>query len=256
MSKSSTSNTSYSSSSSSSGFLEAISGEENEQKLKKGEEETLATAAAKSIDKVSRLLPPSPTAVPTAGQGEHPQLDNMVKAYESIISHVGEDVQRQGLLKTPMRAAKAMLYFTKGYDENFDDVLNEAVFDEDTDEMVIVRDIEMFSLCEHHLVPFLGKVHIGYLPNKKVLGLSKLARIVEMFSRRLQVQERLTKQIASAILQAVHPTGVGVVIEASHMCMVMRGVQKINATTTTSCMMGVFRDDPKTREEFLTLIKK
>ncbi|KAL3086895.1 hypothetical protein niasHT_030974 [Heterodera trifolii] len=256
MSKSSTSKTSYSSSSSSSGFLEAISGEENEQKLKKGEEKTLTTAAAKPIDKVSRLFPPSPTAVPTAGRGEHPQLDNMVKAYESIISHVGEDMQRQGLLKTPMRAAKAMLYFTKGYDENFDDVLNEAVFDEDTDEMVIVRDIEMFSLCEHHLVPFLGKVHIGYLPNKKVLGLSKLARIVEMFSRRLQVQERLTKQIASAILQAVHPTGVGVVIEASHMCMVMRGVQKINATTTTSCMMGVFRDDPKTREEFLTLIKK
>uniref|UniRef100_A0A914I356 GTP cyclohydrolase 1 n=1 Tax=Globodera rostochiensis TaxID=31243 RepID=A0A914I356_GLORO len=237
------------SSSSSSGFLEAMSAEENVPKLEKD--------VPKKSDRVARL-PPSPTATPR----EHPQLDNMVKAYESIISHVGEDVQRPGLLKTPMRAAKAMLYFTKGYDENFDDVLNEAVFDEDTDEMVIVRDIEMFSLCEHHLVPFLGRVHIGYLPNKKVLGLSKLARIVEMFSRRLQVQERLTKQIASAILQAVHPAGVGVVIEASHMCMVMRGVQKINATTTTSCMLGVFRapsyfsDDPKTREEFLTLIKK
>uniref|UniRef100_A0A915E9V5 GTP cyclohydrolase 1 n=1 Tax=Ditylenchus dipsaci TaxID=166011 RepID=A0A915E9V5_9BILA len=183
-------------------------------------------------------------------------MDDMVRAYETIISHVGEDVNRQGLLKTPTRAAKAMLFFTKGYEENFDDILNEAVFDEDHDEMVIVRDIEMFSLCEHHLVPFLGKVHIGYLPNKKVLGLSKLARIVEMFSRRLQVQERLTKQIATAILQAVHPAGVAVVIEASHMCMVMRGVQKINATTATSCMLGVFRDDPKTREEFLTLMKK
>ncbi|KHN81413.1 GTP cyclohydrolase 1 [Toxocara canis] len=185
-----------------------------------------------------------------------PHLDDMIKAYTSVIKHVGEDVERQGLLKTPERAAKAMLFFTKGYEENLDDILNEAVFDEDHDEMVIVRDIEMFSLCEHHLVPFFGRVHIGYLPNKKVLGLSKLARIVEMFSRRLQVQERLTKQIATAMLQAVQPTGVGVVVEASHMCMVMRGVQKINAITSTSCMLGVFRDDPKTREEFLNLIRK
>ncbi|KAK6049105.1 GTP cyclohydrolase I [Cooperia oncophora] len=141
-------------------------------------------------------------------------LDKMTAAYSSIISHVGEDVQRQGLLKTPDRAAKAMLFFTKGYEQQLDDILNEAVFDEDHDEMVIVKDIEMFSLCEHHLVPFNGKVHIGYIPNKKVLGLSKLARIVEMFSRRLQVQERLTKQIATAMVQAVQPAGVAVVIEA------------------------------------------
>ncbi|XP_050808699.1 GTP cyclohydrolase 1 [Gopherus flavomarginatus] len=182
-------------------------------------------------------------------------LPSLAAAYTTILRSLGEDPERQGLLRTPWRAATAMQFFTKGYQETISDVLNDAIFDEDHDEMVIVKDIDMFSLCEHHLVPFVGKVHIGYLPNKQVLGLSKLARIVEIYSRRLQVQERLTKQIAVAITEALQPTGVGVVIEATHMCMVMRGVQKMNSKTVTSTMLGVFREDAKTREEFLTLIR-
>ncbi|CDW57473.1 GTP cyclohydrolase I [Trichuris trichiura] len=183
------------------------------------------------------------------------RLSAIMSCYRSILQLMGEDANRPGLLKTPLRAAQAMLFFTKGYEEKLEDIVNEAIFDEDHDELVIVRDIEMFSMCEHHLVPFLGHVSIGYIPNKKVIGLSKLARIVEMYSRRLQVQERLTKQIASAIVQCLQPVGVGVVIEASHMCMVMRGVQKASATTTTSCMLGSFREDGKSREEFLSLIR-
>ncbi|XP_006007561.1 GTP cyclohydrolase 2 [Latimeria chalumnae] len=183
------------------------------------------------------------------------KLPTLEASYTSILSGLGENPARQGLLLTPRRAAKAMQFFTKGYHETVDDVLNDAIFDEDHDEMVIVKDIDMFSLCEHHLVPFFGKVHIGYLPNKKVVGLSKLARIVEIYSRRLQVQERLTKQIAMALTEALKPSGVAVIIEAAHMCMVMRGVQKMTSKTVTSTMLGVFREDPKTREEFLTLIK-
>ncbi|XP_077447369.1 GTP cyclohydrolase 1 [Stigmatopora argus] len=182
-------------------------------------------------------------------------LPSLAEAYTTILRGLGEDPQRQGLLKTPWRAATAMQFFTKGYQETIIDVLNDAIFDEDHDEMVIVKDIDVFSMCEHHLVPIIGRVHIGYLPNKRVLGLSKLARIVEIYSRRLQVQERLTKQIAVAVTEALKPTGVGVVIEATHMCMVMRGVQKMNSKTITSTMLGVFREDPKTRDEFLTLVR-
>ncbi|XP_076855820.1 GTP cyclohydrolase 2 [Brachyhypopomus gauderio] len=184
------------------------------------------------------------------------RLADIEAAYTTVLRGLGENTNRPGLLRTPRRAAKAMQFLTKGYHETVYDILNEAIFDEDHDELVIVKDIDMFSLCEHHLVPFFGKVHIGYLPNKKVVGLSKLARIVEVYSRRLQVQERLTKQIAVAISEALQPAGVAVVIEAAHMCMVMRGVQKMNSCTVTSVMLGVFREDPKTREEFMTLIKR
>ncbi|XP_053168308.1 GTP cyclohydrolase 1-like [Hemicordylus capensis] len=189
------------------------------------------------------------------GEEARDPLPALEAAYASILQGLGENPGRQGLLLTPLRAAKAMQFLTKGYQECVGDILNDAVFDEDHDEMVIVKDIDMFSLCEHHLVPFFGKVHIGYLPRKKVVGLSKLARIVEIFSRRLQVQERLTKQIALAITDALKPVGVAVVVEASHMCMIMRGVQKMNSRTVTSAMLGVLREDPKTREEFLALIK-
>ncbi|MCP9264646.1 GTP cyclohydrolase 1 [Dirofilaria immitis] len=179
------------------------------------------------------------------------QHKNLCRAYETIIQHCGDDCKRPGLIKTPERAARAMLFFIKGYEDNLDDLINGAVFNEDHNDMIIVKDIEFFSLCEHHLVPFNGKAHIGYIPNKKILGLSKIARITEMFSRRLQVQERLTKQIAAALTKAIQPTGVGVVIELGfHMCMLMRGVQKINAVTITSSMLGVFREDEKTRKNF------
>jgi GTP cyclohydrolase I len=178
-------------------------------------------------------------------------IEDLVK---DLLKEIGEDPYREGLAKTPERVAKALQFLTSGYGKTIDETLNDAVFTESYDEIVVVKDIELYSLCEHHLLPFFGKVHIAYLPAGKIVGLSKLARLVEMFARRLQVQERLTTQIAEALQRALEPAGVAVVIEAYHFCMMMRGVEKQNSQAITSCMLGAFRTCRETREEFLQLI--
>jgi len=174
----------------------------------------------------------------------------------AVLAAVGEDPEREGLLKTPDRVEKAFRFLTKGYQEDVRALLNSALFSVCYDEMVLVKDIEVFSMCEHHLLPFFGKAHVAYIPKNKVVGLSKIPRLVDAFARRLQVQERLTVQIANAIQDAIHPNGVGVVIEAQHLCMIMRGVEKQNSVAVTSCMLGAFREQPQTREEFLALVRK
>jgi GTP cyclohydrolase IA len=178
----------------------------------------------------------------------------MKDAYTSIIKAIGEDLDRPGLAGTPERAAKAMEFLTQGYHQNIDDIINGALFPTTSNEMVIVKNIELYSLCEHHLLPFIGKCHVAYLPTDVVIGLSKIARIVDMYARRLQIQEHLTQQIAEVIMDKTHARGVGVIIESQHMCMMMRGVEKQNSVMTTSCMLGAFRDRPTTRSEFLSLI--
>ncbi|HEX4154573.1 MAG TPA: GTP cyclohydrolase I FolE [Acidobacteriaceae bacterium] len=192
-----------------------------------------------------------------AAEATHIELGQatLPEIYAELLHRIGEDPARDGLLRTPERMEEAMAFLTRGYKQTVENVLHEALFDVDYDEMVIVKDIEFYSLCEHHLLPFFGKAHMAYLPDKKVVGLSKVARIVDLFSRRLQVQERLTQQIAEAINSAAHPQGVGVVLEGQHLCMMMRGVEKQHSATVTSSMLGVFKTQQQTRSEFLSLIR-
>lgn len=178
----------------------------------------------------------------------------MEDAYRKIITACGEDLDRPGLVDTPKRAAKAMAFLTRGYQQNLDEVINNALFPSDSREMVIVKDIELYSMCEHHLLPFIGKAHVAYIPDGKVLGLSKIARIVDMYARRMQIQEQLTTEIAETIQTVTGADGVGVIIEAKHMCMMMRGVEKQNSSMKTSAMLGTFRNNPSTRTEFLSLV--
>ena len=194
------------------------------------------------------ILAPRGLAAPEA----ETEFQGMVR---SMLAHLGEDPDRSGLLKTPERVEKSMRWLTRGYGLSVHDAIGDAVFDEDHHNMVLVKDIEMYSMCEHHLLPFFGKVHVAYIPNGKIVGLSKLPRVVEIFARRLQVQERLTEQVASALMEVLEPQGVGVVIEAAHLCMMMRGVEKQSSKTITSAVRGIFRTDPRTRDEFLSLAR-
>ncbi len=182
------------------------------------------------------------------------KLSTIEEHVRAMLEALGEDPEREGLLRTPLRVAKALEFMTAGYAQDVRQVLNGAIFEEKYSEMVIVKDIDLYSMCEHHMLPFFGKAHVAYIPHGKIVGLSKIPRIVEVFSRRLQVQERLTQQIADTLYETLNPDGVGVVIEARHMCMMMRGVEKQNSVATTSAMLGAFRNDQKTRQEFLTLI--
>ena len=182
---------------------------------------------------------------------ENDKINNLTK---QLLEEIGEDPSREGLLKTPSRVSKAWSFFSGGYNQDLDNIINNAVFNEDATDMVVVRDVEFFSLCEHHLIPFFGRAHVAYLPNGKVIGLSKIPRIIDMFSRRLQVQERLTRQIAETVKEILDPIGVAVIMEGQHMCMQMRGVEKQNSLTTTSSMLGKFRESDRTRSEFLSII--
>ena len=184
------------------------------------------------------------------------QLEGMERSFRDLLEAVGEDPERQGLVRTPGRAARAFDFITQGYRQDLDEIVNAAIFDSDASEIILVKDIELYSLCEHHLLPFVGKAHVAYIPNGKVIGLSKMARVVDVFARRLQIQENLTTQIADALMKCLQPNGVAVVIEAKHLCMMMRGVEKQNSIMKTSCLLGVFKEDARTRSEFLSLLSQ
>jgi GTP cyclohydrolase I len=182
-------------------------------------------------------------------------VDKVANAYRELLRAIGEDVDREGLRRTPIRAARALEFLTQGYRQDLDEIINDAVFDSSASEIVLVKDIELYSLCEHHLLPFIGRAHVAYIPNGRVIGLSKVARIVDVFARRLQIQENLTTQIAESLMNCLEPSGVAVVVEAKHLCMMMRGVEKQNSVMKTSCLLGVFKEDARTRSEFLALLK-
>jgi GTP cyclohydrolase I len=183
-------------------------------------------------------------------------LDQISRAYRQLLEGIGEDVDREGLRRTPDRAARAFEFLTQGYRQDLEEIINGAVFASEASEIILVKDIELYSLCEHHLLPFIGRAHVAYIPNGKVIGLSKVARIVDAFARRLQIQENLTTQIAESLMNCLEPSGVAVVVEAKHLCMMMRGVEKQNSVMKTSCLLGVFKEDARTRSEFLSLLKE
>jgi GTP cyclohydrolase IA len=189
--------------------------------------------------------------IPRCGAAKLASLEN---SFRNLLEAIGEDTEREGLLRTPARAARAFEFLTNGYRQDLDKIVNGAIFESDASEIVLVKDIELYSLCEHHLLPFIGRAHVAYIPNGKVIGLSKVARIVDVFARRLQIQENLTVQIADALMKTLHPNGVAVVIEAKHLCMMMRGVEKQNSIMKTSCLLGSFKHDARTRSEFLSLL--
>ncbi len=182
-------------------------------------------------------------------------LGRIANAYRELLGAIGEDLEREGLQRTPGRAARAFEFLTQGYRQDLDEIINGAVFDSEASEIILVKDIELYSMCEHHLLPFIGRAHVAYVPNGKVIGLSKVARIVDAFARRLQIQENLTTQIAESLMRCLEPSGVAVVVEAKHLCMMMRGVEKQNSVMKTSCLLGVFKEDARTRSEFLSLLK-
>jgi GTP cyclohydrolase I len=184
------------------------------------------------------------------------KIDSIEQAYRDLLEAIGENPERQGLTKTPARAARALEFLTQGYRQSVAQIVNDAIYDSDASEIILVKDIELYSMCEHHLLPFIGRAHVAYIPNGKVIGLSKMARIVDVFARRLQIQENLTTQVADALMDVLSPEGVAVVIEAKHLCMMMRGVEKQNSIMKTSCLLGCFKDSATTRSEFLSLLGK
>ena len=184
------------------------------------------------------------------------KIDSIEQAYRDLLEAIGENPERQGLMKTPARAARALEFLTQGYRQSVAEIVNGAIYDSDASEIILVKDIELYSMCEHHLLPFIGRAHVAYIPNGKVIGLSKMARMVDVFARRLQIQENLTTQIADALMDVLSPEGVAVVIEAKHLCMMMRGVEKQNSIMKTSCLLGCFKDSATTRSEFLSLLGK